>query len=135
RSSRGSSRALLSKSRLALDILTILTSPRDVEDPPRRRRRRGPSVRGGGHVQAAVALRLRQTRLVLDVVEVLVAELLDAGDDRADGGVAEGAEGLAADVVGHVEEEVGVLLAAFAALEAEEDGLHPVRPLAAGRAL
>src|SRR5436305_7186559 len=93
------------------------------------------SVRGDRHVEPAIARRAGETRLVRDVVQVLVAELLHARDHRADGGVAEGAERLAADVVGHVEEEIGILRTPFAALEAIEDRLQPVRPFAARRAL
>src|SRR5207244_4347523 len=93
------------------------------------------SVRANRRVESPVAPRAGKTRLVLNVVEVLVAELAHRGHDRANGRVAQRAERLAADVVAHVEKEVGVLLAPAAALEAVEDRLHPVRSLAARRAL
>src|SRR5688572_13971816 len=69
------------------------------------------------------------------MMKVLVAELSDRRDHRTDRGVAERAEGLAADVVGHVEQKVGVLLTALSPLHAVENRLHPVRSLAARRAL
>src|SRR4051812_46356306 len=89
------------------------------------------SVRGHRRVQPSVAHRLGEAALVLDVVQVFGAELFDRGDDGADGGVAEGAEGLAADVVGHRQQQVGVLFAAFAALDAVENRFEPVCAFAA----
>src|SRR5439155_3695638 len=55
------------------------------------------SVGSDRHVQPAVSTRLREAVLLLNVMHVFVAELFHRRDDRADGGVAEGAERFAAD--------------------------------------
>ena len=75
--------------------------------------------------------------------EELVAEHLDRRMDRrwdrrtehADGGLLRGPGQTRRDVVARVEQEVDILLTAFAALDAGEDPLEPPRTLAAGRAL
>src|ERR1700694_4165416 len=90
---------------------------------------------GRGEVESAITLRLRETRPVLDVMDVFIAELLNARDDRTDGRVSQSAERLPADVVRHVEQQVGILRPSLASFEAVEDRLHPVRSLAARSAL
>src|SRR5213080_280578 len=93
------------------------------------------SVRGDRRIEPAIPARLRKTALVLDVVHVLAAEFLHRRNHRADRCVAEGAERLAADVIGHVQQQIGIFTTSLAALDAVEDRLQPVRPLAARRAL
>src|SRR5216683_7879038 len=92
-------------------------------------------MRGDWRVQPSIPACLGKTALLLDVMHVFAAEFLDRRDDRADGSVAKSTERLAADVVGHVEEQIGILLAAFATLDAVEDRLHPIASLTARRAL
>src|SRR5580704_1705185 len=78
--------------------------------------------------------------LVFDVHEELVAEHLDGrGDGRGDGGAEHADGGLlgrpgqaGSDVVARIEEEVEVLLAAVARLDAGHDALEPARALATG---
>src|SRR4051794_35075916 len=60
------------------------------------------------------------TAAVLEVREVLVAEVLERGLDRTRRTVAECAEGLAEDVVGDVEQRLQVLLGALAGFEPGE---------------
>src|SRR4029453_17142671 len=78
---------------------------------------------------------LEGAAVVEDVLVELVAEVLKARDDRADGAVAEGAEGAAEDPVADVPQRVEVLLAPLPALHAGEDLAHPVGALTAGGAL
>src|SRR5215210_8694383 len=70
-----------------------------------------------------------------DVGVDLLGEALHQRLDRADGRVAQGAQRVATDVAGHGLEEHGIALAPLAVLQALEQQLHPVRALAAGRAL
>src|SRR5262245_18088678 len=86
-----------------------------------------PEQRGGRRVERAAAPLL--------VLEVLVPEVLDRRDDRADRPVGQRAERPAEDVVAHVEQLLQVFLAALAVLEPVQDADHPVRSLPAGRAL
>src|SRR5579864_7654109 len=107
------------------------------------RRRGGDSVRADRRVEPAIAPRLRETALVLDVVLVFRLELLDRRHHRAGRGVAERTERLAAllevdhrsDVAGDVVEIVRVALPAPSPLDAVENRFHPVRSFAARRAL
>src|SRR5437763_4096439 len=73
--------------------------------------------------------------LVLDVVHELVAEMLDEALHRQRGRVAERADRAAGNVVRHVVEEVEILHAPCAVLDAVHDAVEPARALAAGRAL
>src|SRR5436190_16137094 len=79
----------------------------------------------------------------LDVQQVLVAESLDRRRDRrhrrrperADRRLLRWPGDAGADVVGHVEQQLEVILTSRASLDAAEDLLEPRRALAAGRAL
>jgi len=73
--------------------------------------------------------------LVADVLLDLGPEAFDQRLDRTDRRVAQRAERLAADVAADGKEELAVALAPLAVFEAVEEELHPVRPLAARRAL
>src|SRR5947208_14176213 len=73
--------------------------------------------------------------LLLDVAVDLVLEALDERLHRTDRRVPQGAERIAADVVADREEDLAVALGPLAVLDPLEHRLHPVRPLAAGRAL
>src|SRR5512142_743652 len=90
-----------------------------------------------GEVDAggAVAARLHDAALVVDVVLELVAVGLHEGAHGHRRGVSEGADGAPLDVVREVEQQVQVLLAALARLDAVDDAVEPARALAAGRAL
>jgi len=99
----------------------------DPVEPGARTRTVGPVEEGGAAVVERAATR--------DVREVLVAEERDRRDDRGRGGVAEGAERLAGDVVGDVEQSVQIVGGGGAVLESVHDLLEPVRALAAGGAL
>src|SRR5687767_6153955 len=70
-----------------------------------------------------------------DVRLDLFGEALHQRLDGAHGRVAQRAQRVAADVAGHGLEEHGVALAPLAVLETLEHQLHPVRALAARRAL
>src|SRR5437868_6594117 len=80
-------------------------------------------------------LALHEAALMLDVVYELVAEMLDEALHRQRGRVAERTDRAAGDVVRHVVEEVEVLHAPCAVLDAVHDAVEPARALAAGRAL
>src|SRR5438034_4350050 len=73
--------------------------------------------------------------LLAHVVLVLVPELLQGGLGRGDGRVPERAQGLAADRVADVPEDVQVALRALPYLDAVQQPEHPARPLPARRAL
>src|SRR6266568_9262160 len=81
------------------------------------------------------ALPAERAAVAFDVLVELFAEVLKGRDDRADGAVAERAEGAAEDRVADVLQRVHVLLAAGAGLQPGEDLGHPVGALAARRAL
>src|SRR3954470_18405603 len=87
----------------------------------------GGEDRGGDRVERAAPFG--------EVLEVLVAEVLDRAGDRAGGAVAERAERPAQDVVALVQQEFEVLLAADARLQVGESLDQPPRALAARRAL
>src|SRR5436305_3683698 len=70
-----------------------------------------------------------------DVLVDLVLEALDQRLHRTDRRVAQGAERVAADVRADREEDLRIALRPLAVLDPLEHQLHPVRPLAAGRAL
>src|SRR6266542_2985393 len=63
------------------------------------------------------ALPAERAAVAFDVLVELFAEVLEGRDDRADGAVAEGAEGAAEDRVADVLQRVHVLLAAGAGLQ------------------
>src|SRR3954452_20369162 len=69
------------------------------------------------------------------VVDELVPEVLDPGDDRAGRAVTESTERPSEDVVAGVEQGLDVLLGADPGLQALEDLDHPIRPLATRRAI
>src|SRR5262245_42887113 len=70
-----------------------------------------------------------------DVRLDLLGEALHQRFHGSHGRVAQRAQRVAADVAGHGLQEHGVALASLAVLDALEHQLHPVRALAAGRAL
>jgi len=61
---------------------------------------------------------LLQATILMDMIHILITEMPDAGSDRAQGRVAQGAEALAADVVADVEQEIQIFLASPPALDA-----------------
>src|SRR5262245_542864 len=65
----------------------------------------------------------------------LGAELRGEGPGRHGGAVGQGADGIALNVVGHVEEEIDVRGGRAAVLEAAQHPVQPPRALAARRAL
>src|SRR4051812_28884453 len=69
----------------------------------------------------------------LDMPVDLPGEAFDQRLHRTDGGVAQRAEGVAADVAADGEEDLAVALGPLAVLDPLEHQLHPVGPLAAGR--
>src|SRR6266540_2918686 len=75
------------------------------------------------------------TAVAVDVLVELCAEVPECRDDGAGGAVAEGTERAAEDRVADVRQRVHVLAPALAALQPDEDLLHPVGALAAGGAL
>src|SRR5829696_6005651 len=91
-----------------------------------RSRRHGEEGRRRG-VERAAAL--------AEVVDVLVAEVLQRGGDRAGRTVTEGAERPAEDVVADVQQLLEVLLGALAVLQPAQDLHQPEGALPAGRAL
>src|SRR5262245_39159600 len=96
--------------------------------PPSRAPTASPGIseqRGGRRVERAAAPLL--------VLEVLVPEIFDRRDDRADRPVGQRAERPAEDVVTHVEQLLQVFLAALAVLEPVQDADHPLRSITAGR--
>src|SRR3954469_11897558 len=86
---------------------------------------------------ASCSVSATRTAPFLDVEEVLVAEALDRRRDRRDGGRPERADrrllrrpcDAGRDVVGHVEQQLEVVLAAGAGLDAVHDLLEPRRAL------
>src|SRR5579859_7688299 len=66
-----------------------------------------------------------QTGLVVDVVLELIAEMRDEALHRQRGRIAQRADGATGDVVGHVGEQVEVLVPALAVLDPVH---HPVQP-------
>src|SRR5687767_4884922 len=99
--------------------------------------RSGDGARGGTFAvrRELGAAAVHATALLADVELELVAEQLDVGHDGHGGRVAERAERLAEDHVADVPQLVDLGKPALAVLELGEDVLHPVRALAAGRAL
>src|SRR3990167_3946185 len=91
------------------------------------------------HLEEAAARALHvlghQAFPVPDVVLELRAEVLDEALHRHGGRIAEGADGAAHDVVGDAVEQVEVLGAPLAVLDAVHDAVEPAGALAAGRAL
>src|SRR5665213_354882 len=73
------------------------------------------SMAGGSCVRRDEAL------LVVDVMLEFAAEVLDEALHRQCGGVAQRADRASGDVVGHRHQQVEVLLAAFAVLDAVDD--------------
>src|SRR6476646_897763 len=86
-------------------------------------------------VGRAVAAGLHRAALAVDVVLEFLAVHLHEGARRHGRGVPERADGATLDVVGEVEEQVEVFLAAFAVLDAVQDAVEPAGALAAWRAL
>src|SRR5699024_12509997 len=84
--------------------------------------RRVASEGGPGVIEGAGSL--------FEVVDVLLAEVLDRGHDGAGRTVAQGAEGAAEDVVADVQELVDVGLGALATFQTVQDLDHPVVALA-----
>src|SRR5947207_4525661 len=74
------------------------------------------------------------TLSVLDVILIFVAEELDAASEHARGGIAERAEGFAADVIADVEQQINISLAPLTMFEPVQDLGHPIGAFAAGRA-
>src|SRR5260370_30125254 len=91
------------------------------------RRRLFPEEGGGGRVERAAA--------ALQVLDVLVAEILDGRHDGRHRAVGERAERPATDVVTDVEEFRQFVLGAVAAFQPGQHPHHPVRAFAARRAL
>src|SRR4028119_241118 len=85
-------------------------------------------------VSEIAALRERAA-LLADVLLDLGEEALDQRGDRTDRGVAQGAQRVAADVAADGEQDLAVGRGPLAMLEPLQHQLHPVRPLAARRAL
>src|SRR5262245_59872307 len=84
---------------------------------------------------SARALARERAAPLRDVRLVLVAEVLEARLDRADGSVGERTERLEQDVPTELVQERQVLLATVALLDPPEHATHPPRALAARRAL
>src|SRR2546428_6159705 len=76
-----------------------------------------------------------KTLLMLNVMDKLVAEMLDEALHRQRRGVAQRADGAPGDVVGHVVEEREVLDAPQPLLDAMDHAVEPARAFAARRAL
>src|SRR5688572_22528638 len=76
-----------------------------------------------------------QALLVLDVMDELVAEVLDEALHRQRRGVAQRADGAPGDVVGDVGQQLEVLHAALAVLDAVHHPVEPAGALAARGAL
>src|SRR5687767_4500639 len=72
---------------------------------------------------------------VLDHVFEFMPEMFHEALHRPGGGVAEGANGVAFDLVGHVHQHVQVLLAAFAGEHSLQQTIHPAGAFTARRAL
>src|SRR5579859_5940674 len=71
---------------------------------------------------------------VLDMIFEFFAEEADAADNGAGGRIAEGAEGLSADVIANIDQQIDILLAALAMLQALQNLGQPVGSFAARRA-
>src|SRR5207248_2308183 len=80
-------------------------------------------------------VRRHDAGLVFDVVDELVAEVLDHGAHRHGRRVAQCADGAALDVVGHRIQELDVAHLAVTVLDAIDHAPQPARALAAWRAL
>src|SRR5262249_44147251 len=92
-------------------------------------------ARAGTRARGEIAPFGERASALLDVAGGLVAEALDQRLHRPDGGVAQGAERVAAHVLADRQQELPVARAPLAVLDAAEQQLHPVGPLAAGGAL
>ena len=71
----------------------------------------------------------------MNVIQVFIAEMSDAGSDGAQGRVAQGTEALAADVVADIEKKVNVLFAPLAVLDAVQNLVKPINALTARETL
>src|SRR3972149_6962139 len=87
---------------------------------------------GSGEIAAGLA---HHAALVFDVILEFVAEVLDETFHRHRRRIPEGADGAPGDVVGHVAEQIQVLLPPLAVFDAVDHAVHPAGALAAGRAL
>src|SRR5512135_852054 len=84
---------------------------------------------------AIVKFRSHHASLVFDVVLELAAKMFEKALHRHRRGVAQRADGMAADVSGHAVEQVHVLGTALPVLDAMDHPVHPASALAARRAL
>src|SRR5207302_10232059 len=124
--------------------------PRTRPGPPPRRRRapcRGEAERPGRALLVAKSsssplLRRHTNRLGMRVRRVLVDAPLDLGTEvtqqplhRPGSAVAEGADGVALDLLGHCHQHVDLALVGAALGHAGEHAPHPAHTLAAGGAL
>src|SRR5436190_872666 len=73
--------------------------------------------------------------LMLDVVQELVAKVLDEALHRQRGGVAQGTDGAPGDIVRYRHEHIEILVPALAVLDAVDHPPQPARALAAWRTL
>src|SRR5262249_34431986 len=87
-----------------------------------------PSVRSHGLARAPLGG--QRAASFLDMRLVLMPEMLQRRQHRRDGGVAEGAQRLAADVGRDAGEQIEIAHLPFAALDAPQDLVQPVGPLA-----
>src|SRR6202035_1717599 len=91
---------------------------------------------GKARLRSGEEAALREGAAALGKVAVdLGAEGLHQRAHGTDGGVAQGAQRVAADVAGDRQQELRVARPALAMLDALQEQLHPVGPLAAGGAL
>src|SRR5580698_1149725 len=88
-----------------------------------------------GLCRAPAGARAHQAAAVVYVVLELVAVMLDEALHRPSGGIAEGADGVAFDLLRDVHQHVQVFLPALAVLDALDDPVHPAGAFAARRAL
>src|SRR5580698_6016116 len=88
-----------------------------------------------GLCRAPAGARAHQAAAVVYVVLELVAVMLDEALHRPGGGVAEGTDGMALDLLRDVHQHVQVFLPALAVLDALDDPVHPAGAFAARRAL
>src|SRR6056297_3913380 len=92
------------------------------------------AVRYGSRGPAVVVLD-DAPALVLDHVFEFVAEVFQEALHRPRGGVAQRADGVSLDLVGHVEEPVQIARRRLALEHAGQHAVQPARALPAGRAL
>ena len=70
---------------------------------------------------------------VFDVIFEFLAEEAYTADDRAGSSIAKGAERLSADIIANIDQQIDILLAPLAMLQALQDLGQPVGSLATGR--